>query len=308
MKKYDVTGYCISSENVGDGIKIAVLADLHGRTDRRIIDRVAENKPDVVVVPGDFALIDRNYVEETKATERESYVEGAPAPQWIAEPWTLRKYNPGVVEFLSELARIAPTYLSLGNHEWMIPEDEINEIKDSRIHILDNTYHKIKLYDNEIVLGGLTSAEVMLIRGFVEYQGYPEYKWRHEHFEHTDTLKLDWMDKFKNETGLKVLLCHHPEYMLGGDPVVDLTGVDIALAGHAHGGQMRLGHRGLYAPGQGLFPKYTEGVFEKDGSKVVISRGLSNTYRLPRINNAPEIVVVNVDGAFCEARRSLMRF
>ncbi len=105
------------------------------------------------------------------------------------------------------------------------------------------------------------------------------------------------MDKFKNETGLKVLLCHHPEYMLGEDPVVDLTGVDIALAGHAHGGQMRLGHRGLYAPGQGLVPKYTEAVFEEDGARVVISRGLSNTYRLPRINNAPEIVVVNVNGS-----------
>ena len=303
MRKYDVSEYHMSSEKIGHGFKMAILSDLHGRTDRSIIDKISATEPNITIIPGDFALIDRGYVAKTQATERKSYVEGTPTPQWMAEPWTLRKYNPGVIEFLSELSKNTPTYVSLGNHEWMLPEGEVNEMKESGIIILDNAFQTLKIYDNEITIGGLTSAEVMLIRGFVECQGYPEYKWRHEHFEHTDTLNLEWMNDFKREDGFKMLLCHHPEYMLGEDPVVDLTGVDIAIAGHAHGGQIRLGHRGVYAPGQGLFPKYTEGIFEKGDAKVVISRGLSNTYKFPRVNNVPEIVVVSVTGGKGVERR-----
>ncbi|MDO4272352.1 MAG: hypothetical protein Q4D16_01675 [Eubacteriales bacterium] len=67
--------------------------------------------------------------------------------------------------------------------------------------------------------------------------------------------------------------------------------IDLVLSGHAHGGQWRIGRQGIYAPGQGWFPKLTGGV--ADG-RMVISRGLSNTTKIPRFFNPREIVMVEV--------------
>jgi predicted MPP superfamily phosphohydrolase len=48
----------------------------------------------------------------------------------------------------------------------------------------------------------------------------------------------------------------------------------------------------VFAPDQGLFPKYTSGVHE---GRLVISRGLSNTVTpIPRLFNSRELVVVEV--------------
>jgi predicted MPP superfamily phosphohydrolase len=67
--------------------------------------------------------------------------------------------------------------------------------------------------------------------------------------------------------------------------------MDLIVCGHAHGGQWRLFGRGVYAPGQGLFPKYTSGVLD---GVCVISRGLGNHTRVPRIFNPPELVLISL--------------
>lgn len=89
-----------------------------------------------------------------------------------------------------------------------------------------------------------------------------------------------------------MLLAHRPEYL----PIYAERGVDVVFSGHAHGGQIRIpGVGGLIAPGQGWFPKVTEGIFEKDQSKMVVSRGLGNSTFPVRIFNLPEIVVVTLE-------------
>ncbi len=288
----DITEYRLPSNKVPKDICVALLTDLHARTDKRIIKILNEKKPDIITIAGDFANVKKKYADRTKAYAQDIYLKDAPTPAWIAEPWTIKKYNPGLMEYLSEISRIAPTYLSLGNHEWPVGKEEYAYISDMGIHILDNIFEEIS--DLSIMIGGITSAEVMLIRGFVKDYGYPEYEWRHDHFEHTDALEIKWLKEFREKDGFKLLLCHHPEYMVREDPAVKLEGVDLALAGHAHGGQVRFGKKRLYAPGQGLFPKYTEGMIDINGSKIVISRGLANTYMLPRINNRPEVVFIYV--------------
>lgn len=51
---------------------------------------------------------------------------------------------------------------------------------------------------------------------------------------------------------------------------------------------------GLYAPNQGILPKYTKGVIDFDKFKMVVSRGLSReSTRIPRFYNNPEIIVIN---------------
>ena len=101
------------------------------------------------------------------------------------------------------------------------------------------------------------------------------------------TYGKSWgLDAFCAAPGYRILLCHHPEYY--SKYLRDLD-IPLILSGHAHGGQVRIFGHGLYSPGQGVLPKLTSGV--KDG-RLVISRGLANRQKIPRLFNPPEIVYV----------------
>lgn len=91
-----------------------------------------------------------------------------------------------------------------------------------------------------------------------------------------------------------VLLSHRPDLLryYGLD-------FDLVLCGHAHGGQVRLPFllpNGLWAPNQGLFPKYTQGMHDVGEGTMIVSRGLSRG-PLPRVFNRPELVIVRLEDA-----------
>ena len=91
--------------------------------------------------------------------------------------------------------------------------------------------------------------------------------------------------------GYTVLLSHRPELF---DLYVDI-GVDLVFSGHAHGGQFRMPViGGLVAPNQGLFPKYDAGLFAEENTKMIVSRGMGNSIIPFRINNPPEVVIVEL--------------
>ena len=72
-------------------------------------------------------------------------------------------------------------------------------------------------------------------------------------------------------------------------------GIDLLLSGHAHGGQFQFFGQGVFAPGQGIFPKYTTGVHD---GRFVISRGLCNTAKpIPRLFNPTELVIIDIEKA-----------
>lgn len=94
-----------------------------------------------------------------------------------------------------------------------------------------------------------------------------------------------WLAEFAAVPGYHILLCHHPEYY----PCLP-EAIELVVSGHAHGGQWRVRNHGVYAPGQGLWPKWTRGVYD---GRLIVSAGLSNTTFAPRINNPTEIVFIN---------------
>jgi len=76
-------------------------------------------------------------------------------------------------------------------------------------------------------------------------------------------------------------------------------GFDLTLSGHTHGGQIRIPGilNGLYAPGQGVFPKYGGGIYDFGDQTLIVSRGLSKKpYLIPRICNPAELVVITLKG------------
>jgi predicted MPP superfamily phosphohydrolase len=87
----------------------------------------------------------------------------------------------------------------------------------------------------------------------------------------------------------KILLCHHPEYY---ERYLKDKSIDLTVSGHAHGGQWRFFGKGVFAPGQGIFPRYTSGVYD---GKLVVSRGLKPARIIPRFFNAPEVVIIDIE-------------
>ncbi|MDD7761299.1 MAG: metallophosphoesterase [Firmicutes bacterium] len=91
----------------------------------------------------------------------------------------------------------------------------------------------------------------------------------------------------KDKNKYNILVSHRPEYL---DKYKDY---DLALTGHAHGGQVRLPIiGGLFAPHQGFFPKYTKGMYKN----TFVSTGATTKIQLivPRIFNRPEYVIINL--------------
>lgn len=101
--------------------------------------------------------------------------------------------------------------------------------------------------------------------------------------------------KLMNNNNFSILLSHRPELISS----YVASNMDIVFSGHAHGGQIRLPFiGGLIAPDQGLFPKYTEGMYVYDNTSLIVSRGLGNSLFPFRIFNRPELVVVTLDNWF----------
>ncbi len=193
------------------------------------------------------------------------------APDMIAVPGDLmgepRRCVNGI-GFLKAAALVAPVFYSPGNHE-RIDRSGAEEIAATGAKLLDNSYTVFK----GIYIGGLSS-------GF--------RRRRMTSFERTPPPDLHWLGRFALLPGFKLLLCHHPEYYLAYIKPLD---IDIILSGHAHGGQWRFFGRGIFAPGQGLFPALTSGV---TNGRLVISRGLANTVSVPRLFNPTELVIVRL--------------
>ena len=177
------------------------------------------------------------------------------------------------------LSKIAPTYAVTGNHdlkgghlrdwEQMLSESGVTVLIDEAV------WHPIN--GSGLVLMGLSEKE--------DFDSAPK-----------PILKeIELTDEQKDEK--RILLAHHPEFL--EEYLMDLTRVpDLILSGHAHGGQIRLPFfGGLFAPGQGRFPKYTSGVhFDPDlpDKRMVVSRGIGNSTFPFRFNNRPEIVVIEL--------------
>lgn len=176
------------------------------------------------------------------------------------------------------LVKLAPVYYVSGNHEAIIPDAEYQALTDGLralgVCVLEDESAELTRGGQSIRLIGLTDI------GF--HPGTLEEK--------KDALRSA-LSALLPEDEFSVTLAHRPELM----DVYTECGAPLVLSGHAHGGQIRLpGIGGLIAPGQGLFPKYTEGKYEENGTTMVVSRGIGNSVLPLRVNDRPQIVVVQL--------------
>ena len=88
-----------------------------------------------------------------------------------------------------------------------------------------------------------------------------------------------------------ILLAHNPDYF----PRYAGWGADLVLAGHIHGGIVRIPFwgKGLLSPNVRFFPRYDGGVYREGDSTMILSRGLG-IHTIPfRLFNPAEVIVID---------------
>lgn len=189
------------------------------------------------------------------------------------------------VQLIELLLEIAPVYFSYGNHEKMYEikysADLTAIFEAAGAHVLDAEYEDILIKGQQVRLGGVCGY-------CVPEESASEYMADEQRF----------LKAFQNTKQLKILMCHMPVAWIDYGSL-DSWGIDCVFSGHAHGGQIRLPFvGGMYAPDQGWFIGREAGLYHsQDGNRtMVLSRGLGNSTFIPRFNNRPEVVVVDMTG------------
>ena len=185
------------------------------------------------------------------------------------------------LSLVKKLAEIAPVYYVTGNHEAKI--EDISGIKRQIARlgatVMDDS--RIKLYRNgsRITLRGASDPRFI---SDSDKDSTNPYRFR---------KKL--MEFIKKDDDFTILLSHRPEFI----HTYRDAGVDLALTGHAHGGQFGVPFTdiGVFVPNQGLFPRYAAGMKQLGNTTMIISRGIGNSVFPFRLFNYPEVVTVEFE-------------
>ena len=182
------------------------------------------------------------------------------------------------LRFAERAVKIAPCYYVTGNHEARTPEYQTLKagLTELDVVVLENQRVELERSGEQIVLLGVDD---------------PSFRTDYLLGDSALVIKSALQEQSVGEDAYTVLLSHRPELF----DVYTGSGVDLVLSGHAHGGQFRLPFvGGLAAPNQGLFPKYDGGLYTEDGTNMIVSRGIGNSVIPIRLNNRPEVVIVEL--------------
>ena len=169
------------------------------------------------------------------------------------------------------LASIAPTYYVTGNHEWaakVVPELE-ELLEACGINVLSNEYVMLTEGGDQIALLGAEDSN-----GYADQMTVGEL---------ADQVRQEQGDVYT------ILLSHRNNHY----DQYQQARVDLTLAGHAHGGLIRLPTTdGLIGPKRELWPQYTAGLYDLSYGQMVVSRGLGNQFPCFRLFNRPDVPLV----------------
>ncbi len=163
-----------------------------------------------------------------------------------------------IAKEFSEIHSKNGIYGVIGNHDgWQGKEECIRELEKNKIKVL---FNENKCFENFCIAG----------------------------VDDLQTGVPDINKALKNITKPVILLTHTPDIM----PKVPYE-VNLTLAGHLHGGQIRL-NRALLIPS--LYgTKYANGFLNDKGKKIYTTKGLGTSILPIRFNCIPEIVVITFD-------------
>lgn len=235
-----------------DGYKIVQLSDLHnqefGYENERLIERINQIKPDIIVMTGDM-------LTNTREVSTNGDV---------------------LIKLVESLNQQYPIYYVTGEHEEGLYYEDRNKYQ------IDGTKEDYEEKLSQLGVTVLNDEQVTITRqdATINVYGLKEHLSR--------DIQIDKRLGQSNKEEVTILLSHRPTYF------DDYTkwGADLIFCGDTHGGMIRLPVIGGILSAEGFFPEYDGGLFRKENSVMVVSRGLGNNPIPLRINNRPEIVEV----------------
>ena len=181
------------------------------------------------------------------------------------------------LSFARQAVKIAPCYFVTGNHEAWVGsqyEELKTSLENAGVTVLQDEAIELNYGDEYIQLIGLNDPDFSERDSFL-----------------SESILETKLSQVNISNGFTILLSHRPEHF----NVYQNKNIDLVLSGHAHGGQFRLPFwGGVIAPNQGLFPKYDAGTYTENGTTMIVSRGIGNSIIPFRVNNRPEIVLVEL--------------
>lgn len=166
-----------------------------------------------------------------------------------------------------ELRKINSThgfYAVLGNHDWWQNGARIREVLSRNgIKILENSSIKLNINDKEISIAGV---------------------------EDLQTRIPNPQKALRKTSPTTILLMHNPDTFFDIKERVFLT-----LAGHNHGGQVKLPFYGALIVPAASGTKFADGIFEENGNTLIVTKGLGNSILNARFCCPPEIVIIDFE-------------
>lgn len=152
----------------------------------------------------------------------------------------------------------------LGNHDWYIGGRKMKHaLQAAGILVLEN--------DNEVIRH---NGQIFTIAGVAD----------------KNTCVPDLALALNNTPQPRILLTHSP------DVFPDIAEpVNLVLAGHTHGGQIKLPFFGALLVPSEHGRRYAEGLIEENGIKMIVSKGLGTSLMPLRFNCRPEILVIEFE-------------
>lgn len=250
------TEYSFTSEKVNSLIRMVQISDLHNKEFGKN-NRKLINK--ISNLNPDIILMTGDMIQRT--TNDYSQIEN----------------------LIEKLSSIAPCYYAIGNHEQdnatLYPESELLvNLEKKGATILEIGYDSERCY-----------VDVSINNTTIRIGG----KYCYDFVGH-EAVENEFYRNLTNTDNFIVLLSHKPQDYFDESGLIN-CGVDLILTGHTHGGLVRVPFLGgLYAPEQGLLPEYDYGKFSNGTTSLIINAGLGISSPFPRINNRPEVTVIEL--------------
>ncbi len=274
-----VTEVTIESSKTVNPVRFIYIADLHenvfGDNNQQFYDQIEELDPDFILIGGDII-------------------------NWTSEN------DEYAVEVIGKLAGLSDVYFSIGNHEIEYLHLR-NEIRFSGLDRNDSSLTLAETDENGFIRRIERAGATVIQKNWVDLEingtklrigGSYEGMFSLDPENPQDTMlrgMYAYLTDFQNTDSLKLYMTHRPYSFLGGNGS-SLWDLDVVLCGHEHAGQVVLPILGgLFSRERGFFPKYTHGVFDLDGTTLIVTSGIgSDDELLPRFNNLPEVVLVTI--------------
>ena len=283
-KNYKITKYEVENLKNDDNCRIVYFSDFHNKDinnfDNSFFDDIIALKPDYIILGGDF-------VDFSTA---KSYLGIAYYEETIN---FLKKFCELVDEKLGRLeGDVSRLFYGYGNHELRLKSRDDNDKLVKIYSELDKTIDDLKI--NKLDDKTYSVGRGFTISGLNLYDGY--YTNANTMTKPKKHIEKEILDKYFaniNKISFNIMAFHKPDY---AKDFFDY-GFDMVLSGHTHGGLIRFPFIGaLISTDLEFFPKYDYGKFDIDDKTLIISSGIGDHFPKIRVNNRPEIVVVDIKG------------